>query len=503
MKTSVSSRSSHSLATFVRRLATASIVVAVASGGLIACDRSNKSPAPQADTEKPRTDPMLVAPAALAKTLGECAPGANEAAMKDAADAVQAQARAQKLSDQSVKDALWGCYEKFQASKAKLPALATSLREAILAVNDPGYGPKALAKLTAAADTGNADDAQFWQLTAVQIVGQQKLADAAKPLVLILLSPAKKDLRAAATTSLLAIARDAEPLLLTAMKGSEKDFAAAEAGDTHKEYVAVVGEAMASISRPACREAVLAALAAADNDTNRTVLTASLTRFPTTSALLQAFVANYKKIPASTSVAFLHGADAHATLVRVAPDFFEASLVDWLVNDVVSANDPGATPSLALQAATKLMLPSQKAAVQAAVDKAGSAADKEVFQRAGATLDKCAMDPTCYVNELDQPIASKTPAAAAGAEKAAWMAAYYGNKATLTQLAGKVDKLTAPAVRRAAVAAIDHLAPRGDVDVASQLEKIAIADQSSTDKDLLAADVEVAKVAARLRARAP
>ncbi len=50
--------------------------------------------------------------------------------------------------------------------------------------------------------------------------------------------------------------------------------------------------------------------------------------------------------------------------------------------------------------------------------------------------------------------------------------------------------------------ALDHLAPAGDTTVASQLDTVVSADTATGNKELLMADDVVAKVAARLRARA-
>ena len=57
--------------------------------------------------------------------------------MKFAAQAVIGLAKAGKLTDQSVIDALWSCFAKFQASKAKSIDLVTDLHDAVLAVKDP------------------------------------------------------------------------------------------------------------------------------------------------------------------------------------------------------------------------------------------------------------------------------------------------------------------------------------------------------------------------------
>jgi hypothetical protein len=293
-------------------------------------------------------------------------------------------------------------------------------------------------------------------------------------------------------------------VLIAALNGSDKDFATAEALDTNKEYVIVLADVLSTISRPAGRDAVLAALAAADNDTNRTALAAWLTKFPSDPRLVPAFLATYKKLAPNTNIDALNGANAHGYLTQAAAGFYDPTLTDWLVKEIHSAkgDEADAMQLLALDSAIKLMQPAQKAAVQAAVNKEGTDREKDKFQRAAAVLDKCAADASCYVGTLDQTIPSSPPTATMGAAKAAWMAAIYGNAGTKTALAAKVDKVKNASARFDVVSALDHLAPSGDTTVASQLETVVNADTATGNKDLLMADDVVAKVAARLRARA-
>ncbi len=126
-----------------------------------------------ADTHDPRIGP------ALAKSFNEYEPGKNEEDVKYAAKAVEGLAGAKKLTDQNVKDALWNCFDKFQVSKTKLFELVKALHDAVVAVSDPSYGAKAVGKLNVAVDPKNVDSVrdhlQFWQLTAVQVVGELKV----------------------------------------------------------------------------------------------------------------------------------------------------------------------------------------------------------------------------------------------------------------------------------------------------------------------------------------
>jgi hypothetical protein len=455
-----------------------------------------------ADTKDPRTAP------ALAKAFNEYEAGKNEDDVKYAAVAVKGLVDAKKLTDQNLKDALWTCYAKFQVSKTKMFELVKALHDAVVAVSDPSWGPKAVEKLAPPVDPKNddsmRDQVQFWQITAVQVLGELKFSAAAKPLVVELLTPTKKDLAATVETALLKIGKDSEPPLIAALSGTDPDFAKQEALWDQKGYVGLVADALGKISRPAGRDAVLSALAAADNDVNRTVLAQTLVNFPGDPRLVPAFLAAYKQIPANTSIDAMGGANAHGLLCSASAQFFDTTLTDWLVKEIANAkgDEADALQLLALESAIKLMTPAQKAAVGASVNKEGTPREKDMFTRASAVLDKCATDANCYVGQLDQPIPSTPPTATMGAAKAAWMAAALGNDATRSAIAAKVGKLTNAAARYDAVTAIDHLSPKGDAATATALEAVVAADTASGNKELLGADDVVAKVAMRLRARA-
>jgi hypothetical protein len=455
-----------------------------------------------ADTHDPRTGP------ALAKAFNEYEPGKNEDDVKYAAQAVTGLVEAKKLTDQNVKDALWSCFSKFQVSKTKMFNLVKDLHDAVLAVSDASYGPKAVDKLTPPVDPKNIDNVrdqlQFWQLTSVQLLGQLRFAPAVKPLVTVLLTPTKKDLTATVETALLRIGKDSDGPLIAALTGTDPDYARQEALWENKGYIPVVGDALGRISRPEGRDAVLAALAAADNDTNRAMLAEWLVNFPADPRLIPAFLAAYKQLAPNTSIDAAGGANAHGLLCGASAQFFDSTLTDWLVKEINTAkgDEADAMQLIALEAAIKLMTPAQKASVGVAVTKEGTPREKDMFTRAAAVLDKCNTDANCYVSQLDQPIPSTPPTATMSAAKAAWMATIYGNDATRAALVAKVDKIKSSAARYDAVTAIDHLAPKGDAAAATTLEAVVAADTASGNKELSMADDVVAKVAMRLRARA-
>jgi len=457
-----------------------------------------------ADTRDPRTAP------ALAKAFNEYEPGSSDEDVKFAAQSVIGQATAGTLTDQSVIDALWACFSKFQASKAKSINLVTDLHDAVLAVKHPSYGPKAVEKLSAPVDptvpAQSLDQIQFWQRTAIQIIGELKYAQGAKALVTVVLTPSKKDLRATANAALMRIPVAAEPILIAALLGTDPDLAKLSKLFEDNSSIAVIADSLSWLSRPAGKAAILNALAGADNDQNRTVLAQSLGHYPADAAVGKAFLDAYAKIPSNASIKLLNGANAHGVLTQVSAQFYSPSLVDWLVKEIVTAKGEEADEMqlYALDAAIKLMQPGQASKVNEAVNKAGTPREKEMFKLASAVMDKCKEDAMCYVNFLGQPIPSSPPTAAEGAVKAAWMAVEYGNGKVEVRnaLIEKLPGITQAGAKLAVTEAIDALAPQGDAAAAEKLEKIVAADKAKGDKNLIMGDDVLVKVAARLRARA-
>jgi hypothetical protein len=456
-----------------------------------------------ADTRDPRIA------AALAKAFNEYEPGKNDEDVKYAAQAARGLADNKKLTDQNVVDALWTCFSKFQVSKAKSINLVKDLHDAVVAVSHPSYAPKAVEKLAAGVDPKNVDNVrdqiQFWQLSSVQVISELRFVPAIKTLVTVLLTPSKADLRATVNTALLRMPKEAEPVLVAALNGTDPDLAKLGGGfGPDKTHVAILGDTLAWISRNAARDAILTQLAQADNDTNRTILAQSLIRFPSDPRIVPAFLAAYNKIPGNATVALMGGANAHGALVTASAQFYDANLTDWLLKEINTAkgDEADAIQLFALESAIKLMSPAQKGAVGAVVTREGTAREKEMFKLASGVLEKCNTDASCYVSVLDQPIPSSPPTASMAAIKASWMAGIYGNAATRDALVSKVDKVKEASARLALVEAIDHLSPQGDANASAALEKIVDADKASGNQNVLMADDAVIKVSLRLRARA-
>ncbi|MGH7284953.1 MAG: hypothetical protein ACRELY_25785 [Polyangiaceae bacterium] len=454
-----------------------------------------------ADMQDQRTAP------ALAKAFNDFEPGKNDDDVRYAADGVSQLAKLGKATDPAMIEALWKCFVKFQPSKAKSINLVTNLHNAVLAVKSPTYGPGAVAMLAAPVDVNSTDSQldqlQFWQMTAIQVIKDLKFAPAAKPLVKVLLTPTKGDLRATANAAILAIAKDAEPVLISALNNTDPDLGKMASDMPDKAGIAVLSDSISWLSRPAGKAALLAELPNADTDTNRTVIAQSLTRYPAKADITQALLATYKQLPPDAKLKTPSEPFARPVLAQVTASLYDTSLTSWVTKEVTAAKgDEGASMQVfGLEAAVKLMTKAQEKEVGDAVMKFWAPKEQELYKAAAAVVDKCNADASCYVKVLDQPI-SEAPASSMAAVKACWMAAVYGNDQTKKDLVAHVEKVTEPAARLALVEAIDHLAPNGDNATADALDKIVASDEATGNKDLMAGDDAVVKVSQRLRARA-
>ena len=340
---------------------------------------------------------------AYAKAFKDYEPGKNDEDVKYAAQGTTSLAKAGPIADQGLVDALWDCFAKFQPSKAKSINLVKDLQNAVMTVKSPTYGAKAVEKLAAPVSdpkdpVQGMDQIQFWQLTAARLIGELKFTPGVKPLVKVLMTPTKGDLIFPVRLALTRMPKEAEPVLIGALKGTDPDLAALAEKYPEKAWIPRVAEPLAYISRPAGRDAILDALDKADTDDNRTILATELTHFPSEPKTVKAYVDAYNKVPANAAIALLGGGNGHAIIAQSAANFFDPSLTDWLLKENAAAKGEAADAlqPAALQAAIKLMTSTSEKAVGDAVAKIpGQALEKDMYKSASAVLDKCMKDAAC------------------------------------------------------------------------------------------------------------
>ena len=465
-----------------------------------------------AETHDPRTQP------AIAKALKDFEMGKTDDEVRVSCDSINAMVKAGVKLDQPLVDELWAVFAKFQLSKAQSERLYRSMHDAVVAVHDPSYGDKAIEKLKATVPPNPSVDVQkdqlmWWQLTSVQVLSDLQYTKAVHQLITTMLTPAKTaTLGATIQFALLKMAKTAEPELIKALNGADPDYAAAASGFEDKGMATgIVAEVLAAIGRAAGRDAVLAALPGAVNDTARAELAQSLTQMPGDPRCETAFLDAYKKVPWDATDALMGALKPRIALAQASAKFYDAKMVDWLLKE--SKGAPDFTGRIVqLESAAKLMTPDRKgdvAGLLATLKKEtpadGFARVQQMFDAISSAVDKCRTDSSCYMSILDEPVPSVPPTAYYKQVKATWMVVMLGGGAsagaTRSALLKKVPNVKNTGARIALVEAIDELAPQGDAAAADALDKIVADDTKSGDKELMSTDNTVAQVAWRLRVR--
>ena len=216
-------------------------------------------------------------------------------------------------------------------------------------------------------------------------------------------------------------------------------------------------------------------------------------------------------MPWDDTDALLNGLNPRIALAQTSANFYDSSMVGWLLKEMKGAPDYGGR-AVQLEAEVKLMTTDQDDDVQKALTSLkkempadGFAQVQAMWDAAEGALTKCKADAGCYLGVLDEPVAAKPPTAYYRQVKATWMSVIYGGGAsagaTRTALMSKLPKITNPGARIAVVEAIDELSPTGDVATADALDKLVASDGKSGDANLVSTDNTVAQVAWRLRVR--
>lgn len=439
---------------------------------------------------------------AFTKAFNELEPGKTEEDARYSAIAVAGLAKEGKATDATANTALWNCFAKLKHSETKSEHTAREIQNALLAVKDPSFGPKATTMLAMEVinpkdPTEARDKILFWQSVSLRVINELKFTGAAKAIVKVILTPTKNDLRALANKSIMLMPKETEPLLIAALNGSDPELAKLADAYPDKGSLQVLTQALGQLSRPLGRDAALAALPKATSDGQRAAMLESLVQYSIDKKGTDTFLAEYAKIPASAKLGEIN---ARASLTQASAMFYDKSMTPWLLKEIAASKGDDALQlhGTGLSSAIKIMGPEHAADVSASVKKYGSKAESEMYEVAQKALMQCKEDASCYVKALEAPIPATPPTAKFFAVKSCWMAAMYGDTKTGTALVAMIDKVTDDTVRLSMLEAIDHLFPKGDEASAKALEKIV--EQKVASGKPAGTDVLI-NIAYRLRAR--
>ncbi|HEX2734526.1 MAG TPA: hypothetical protein VHM70_23140 [Polyangiaceae bacterium] len=439
---------------------------------------------------------------------------------------------ARAVRDMKLKGTAPAVFEAFKKTKpsTKEGAYYRDLNEALLAVSDPSWATELIPMLEEDMPVMKPNDANsvndykdrlYQTVTAAQVLGELGNANAVKPLIKVVLDPAKKD---AGNEALLALTKIGKPSVDAAIKlfqnkddelaqFHQKKLQKASGADKPPggtPHVDVAGMILGAIGRGEAVAPVLEALNAAKEDSDKVTLLTTLAMLPRTAQVKTAFIEGMKGIDADTEV---DGANAMQTLSEPATLFFDASVADLLVQragELKGKDDKEKlTKALLLLAALKVMDQSNVAAVGAAISALpkddgalGPTIEKikSSYDLAKKLIDTCKKDAGCYLKEAQKP-ENQTDKTQLVAMKALYS---YGQLTGPDGAGALIDALPGlpdGALRYVVSQIIDTKFPQGNEEIAKKLDAIVAKNRDSMDTDKASNDKPLRDAVYRLRAR--
>lgn len=458
----------------------------------------------------PRTEP------ALTKAIGDFAQkGRYGEDLKWAARA------AADLKLTGTSDEMIGAYSKLRADSEEGGGVWRDFMQSLVSLADKSWTPKLVAALEPPMELPQPGEQskekisdfrnqQFWQTTAVQLLGTIGDPAGIDPLLKVMLDPAKGGLQTDAAISLVKLGKPAVARATQLLQSEDKelvDYAALRARKaagsaippSDAPHVRAAAIVLGTIGHASAAPALITALEKERNETNQAVLLREITKLPTTKEIEQAFKAGFQRLEPDAVIP--PGQPALQVLAESATSFFDPELVPWLIAEAAKIKDDEETRSALLVAAIKLMVPEQVASVGAAVDKYGTELEKGVFNEAAGVIKSCGKEANCYLDAATKAARQGDRAQFAGI-KAAYMVGIFGDEKVRDQLVSGVDPISNAAVRFTAAKVIDHLSPTGSTSAADELQKLVDANIKRGDQEKMAGDAPIKQVIYRLRSRA-
>ncbi len=446
----------------------------------------------------------------------------HPATAKDAQDIKWAALAVSDLKLTGVSDSLLAAFLKLRASTQLGGVAYRDVNDAMRAAPSKAWvGPlvKMLdAEMVAPKTSKDKDlidpfrDQQFWQTASAEVLGRVGDPAAVQPLLKILLDPAKGDVQSTALLALVKIGKPAADATIKLLKGQDADLIAFGArrikevtgSDAKgKPYVATAALVLGTIGRPDTIQPMIEALNAETDDGNKAVIARELAKIPATDESKQAFKKAYESLPIDAEIP--PAGSALETLTESAGQFFDSSMVEWLLQRAAKAkgsDEDKKSLQLAITVtALKLAKPGQMAQVKVAVDKYGTQLEKTSFTLVDNLVKACGDRVPCYVTALEKPENQEQANQFAGI-KAGYMIGILGNEQNRDEIVSGIGSITNAALRFVSAEVIDHLSPKGSKDAASKLTAVIEKNAKSPDREKSAGDSPLKQVVYRLEARA-
>lgn len=440
---------------------------------------------------------------------------------------------ARAVRDMKLKGTAPAVFEAFKKTKpsTKEGAYYRDLNEALLAVSDPSWAPTLLPMLEEdmpvmkQGDPNSVNDYKdrlYQTVTAAQILGELGDASAVKPLIKVVLDPAKQD---AGNEALLALTKIGKPSVDAAVKlfqskddelaqFQQKKLQKASGADKPPggtPHVATAGMILGAIGRGEAVAPVLEALAAAKEDADKVPFLTTLAMLPHTPQVKEAFVEGLKNIDTDSEY---NGGNALQQLAEPATLFFDASLASVLVDragEIKGKDDKEKlTKALLALAAVKIMDQSNMGAVGALVSSMpkeegalGPTIEKikNAYDLGKKLLETCKKDAACYLTEAQKPQNQEDKTQIVGM-KALYAFGQLKGPDGAAALIDALPTLQEGSLRYVVSQIIDHHNPKGNSEVAAKLDAIIAKNKDSMDTEKASNDKPLRDAVYRLRARA-
>ena len=466
------------------------------------------------DIRDPRTEP------ALKKAFEEFAK--RPRSTKDEADIKWAVRAAADLKLPGLSGPVLAAFEKLQAHTMLGGITYKDYSDAMARIADKSWTSALIAKLGAEIvppktkkDRDKIDpyrDQLFWQTSAAQVLGVIKASEAVEPLMKVLLDPNKADV---ATTALLALVKIGKPSVDRATKllTDDKDPLAtyykakiqkatdAKEPPSEPVQIEIAAAILGTAGRAEAVDPMVKVLKSDAKPKYKAQVAKELAKIPATPASIAAFKETVESMPADESLA---GTPALALLAESAGQFYDPSLVDWLLNQAQGAKGSGEDKKIfqgaALLTSLKLAKPAQMKKVKSAINSMGTQVEKDMYALAEKVVNACADGAGCYLQELEKS-ENQDKKNQFAAIKAGYMVGILGDEKVRDELLEAIDAVENAGVRFVAAQTIDHLTPKGSADVVKKLDAIIEKNKKSADRDKMLGDEPLKQVMYRVDAR--
>ena len=470
-----------------------------------------------ADTRDERAKPAWI------KALKDYKPNVNEPEIRASAKAIAETG----VTDQDAMDALIEVFVNFKAGSKKGALIYVDFKTALVKISHASWKPRLLERLNrpmekiSQKDRGKEDkitdyrNEQFWQVTAAEILGNIKAADAIKPLFKTVIDPNKADIAATAIVAMVKMGKDSMNTLIDALLAKDKeieDFAKSKIKNEKEATITPVRSAalvIGTIGRGDGVKPLLTALEKAEERDyiTRAIIARELSKLPATPESLEAFVKVYNDMPPSAVIP--PGHTAVTVLSESMAQFYDPSVIEVLIkrgNEFKGeAEDRDIIRDSAMSTMIKLMRKDQVDLVEKTINewapkKDQAKLEKKALEKAKAVLKACGEKLECYLAKLEEAAVQEKDEQFQGI-KSAYMLGILGNDKTRMEIVNRFPKIKNAAIKFTSGQALDHLAPKGDKESAEAIDKQLQVNVEKGDRNLIAGDAPLRQIKFRLLAR--